>query len=299
MAIDFVWHCHMGRDSGAPEKPSQSAALLMAGGVGQIPHSVCAVGEPWEPHGLPVRMIKRAKQMEPGVFGVLRPVLLLPEGINERLSAAELQSVIAHERCHIRRRDNSATAIHMFVEAIFWFHPLVWWIKARLIHEQERACDEEVLTRGVDPQVYAESILKICKLYVDSPLACVAGIAGSNLKHRIENIMRCRIGLRLGFARATLLTLGAIVALVSPVVVGMVQARVARPEVQLPSIAIPPLNFIREQARAQASPEHWRRRKVGVPAANSLLRSSRRRSRKQCRQRLFTEPGKSKTQPMS
>jgi len=205
-------------------------------------------------HGLPVRMIKHAKQMEPGVFGVFRPVLILPEGITERLSTAELQSVIAHERCHIRRCDNSATAVHMFVETIFWFHPLVWWIKARLIDEQERACDEEVLARGVDPQVYAESILKICKLYVDSPLACVAGIAGSNLKHRIENIMRCRIGLRLGFARATLITLGAIVALVSPVVVGMVQARVARPEAQLPSIAIPPFNFIGEPgARARIS----------------------------------------------
>ena len=120
------------------------------------------------------------------MFGIFRPVLLLPEGITDRLSPAQLQAVLAHELCHVRRRDNLAAAIHMFVEALFWFHPLVWWIKARLIEEQERACDEEVLRLGGDPQVYAESILKICEFYLTSPLICVSGITGSNLKKRIE-----------------------------------------------------------------------------------------------------------------
>ena len=44
----------------------------------------------------------------------------------------------------------------MLVEAMFWFHPLVWWIGARLVEERERACDEEVLILGSEPQVYAE-----------------------------------------------------------------------------------------------------------------------------------------------
>jgi bla regulator protein BlaR1 len=60
---------------------------------------------------LPVRLIENGK-MEPGVFGVFRPVLLLPKGITERLSADELQSVIAHELCHVERHDNMTIAIH-------------------------------------------------------------------------------------------------------------------------------------------------------------------------------------------
>jgi beta-lactamase regulating signal transducer with metallopeptidase domain len=64
--------------------------------------------------------------LEPGIFGIARPVLVWPEGISEHLDDAHLQAIVAHEVCHVRRRDNLAAAIHMLVEAIFWFHPLMW-----------------------------------------------------------------------------------------------------------------------------------------------------------------------------
>jgi bla regulator protein BlaR1 len=48
----------------------------------------------------------------------------------------------------------------MMAKAIFWFHPLVWWIGARLVEERERGCDEEVLRLGSEPLVYATAILK-------------------------------------------------------------------------------------------------------------------------------------------
>ena len=164
------------------------------------------------------------------MFGIFRPVLLLPAGITERLSPAQLQCVIDHELCHVRRRDNLAAAIHMLVESLFWFHPLVWWIKVRLIDEQERACDESVLGLVGNPQVYAESILKICEFYLTSPLICVSGITGSNLKKRIENIMKNRIGLRLSFSRIALLSVAAIAALAGPVAIGLLHAPEARAE---------------------------------------------------------------------
>jgi bla regulator protein blaR1 len=64
--------------------------------------------------------------MEPGILGIFRPVLYLPAGIADRLSDAQLDALLKHELCHVRRRDNLAAALHMLVEAIFWFHPLVW-----------------------------------------------------------------------------------------------------------------------------------------------------------------------------
>jgi hypothetical protein len=164
-------------------------------------------------------------RFEPGVFGIFRPVLLLPEDIAHRLSPAQLQAVLAHELCHARRRDNLAMAIHMSVEALFWFHPLVWFIKARLIEEQERACDEEVLRRGGDPEVYAESILKICEFYLTSPLICVAGITGSHLKKRIEDIMENRVALQLSLGRALLLAAAAIAALAGPIIIGIANVK--------------------------------------------------------------------------
>ena len=77
--------------------------------------------------------------LEPGVFGIFRPVLLVPEGITDRLSPEQLRAILAHELCHVRRHDNLLAAFHMAIQAVFWFHPLVWWIGARLIEERERA----------------------------------------------------------------------------------------------------------------------------------------------------------------
>ena len=149
----------------------------------------------------PVEVRSSPGLLEPGVVGLLRPILLLPAGIVERLTPPQLEAVLAHELCHVRRRDNLSAAIHMIVEAVFWFHPLVWWIGARLVEERERACDEEVLQLGSEPHVYAEAILNVCKLYVESPLVCVSGVTGSNLKKRIEAIMANRIAPDLNFAR--------------------------------------------------------------------------------------------------
>ena len=162
--------------------------------------------------------------LEPGVVGVWRPVLLVPAGIEQQLSAAQLQAVLEHEFCHIQRRDNLTSAIHMIVEAVFWFHPLVWWVGARLVDERERACDERVLRVCGEPQTYAESILNVCKLYVESPLACVSGVTGSDLKRRIAAIMVNRVGLPLNFARKVALTTAAVLAVAVPLVAGMLTA---------------------------------------------------------------------------
>src|SRR5678815_3368799 len=96
-----------------------------------------------------------------------------------------IEAILAHEVAHVHRRDNLAAMVHMAVEALCWFHPLVWWIGARLIDERERACDEDVLGRGSAAEVYAESILKTCRFSIESPLRCVAGVTGADLKRRI------------------------------------------------------------------------------------------------------------------
>jgi bla regulator protein blaR1 len=159
--------------------------------------------------------------LEPGILGILHSVLLLPAGIADRLSDAQLEAIIRHELCHVGRRDNLAAALHMVVEALFWFHPLVWWLGARLVDERERACDEEVLRLGSDPETYAESILKICEFYLESPLLCAAGVTGSNLKKRIEAIMHYHTPLNLNFARKLVLSSAAFLALAIPIAFGL------------------------------------------------------------------------------
>jgi bla regulator protein BlaR1 len=165
----------------------------------------------------------RERGLEPGVFGLWDPVVLVPAGITDRLSPEQFDAVLAHECCHARRRDNLAAAVHMSVEALFWFHPLVWWLGSRMMQERERACDEEVLRRTNDPEVYANGILNVCKFYLESPLRCVAGITGSNLKQRIEEIMSRRIARELNWARTAVLAVAGSAAVLGPIGFGLLR----------------------------------------------------------------------------
>jgi uncharacterized protein (TIGR03435 family) len=191
---------------------------------------------------VPVR--STALHLEPGIFGILRPILLLPDGITDRLTAQQLTAILTHEMCHVRRRDNLTSVLHMAVQSIFWFHPLVWWIGARLIEERERACDEEVLSLGNPSRVYAEGMLNVCKFYLESPVPCVSGVTGGELRKRIEEIMSNRIALRLPAAKKLLLAAAGFATIAGPLVIGLLQAPLGWAQtVSIPPDANPPLTF--------------------------------------------------------
>ena len=172
------------------------------------------------PLQLPIHVLSSPARLEPGVFGIFRPVLLLPENIRDRLTPAQFHAILAHELTHLRRRDNLAAAIHMLVEAIFWFHPLVWWIEHRMVEERERACDEAVLRATGKPEAYASGILEVCRLYLESPLTCVAGVTGSDLKRRITAIMHNPAARKLSIAGTLLLASAALVTVAVPILIG-------------------------------------------------------------------------------
>jgi uncharacterized protein (TIGR03435 family) len=191
-----------------------------------------------------VHVVSSDTQMEPGVFGVRAPVLVWPRGIDERLTEAQIDAIVLHEIAHVRRRDNLTSALHMIVQAIFWFHPLTWWVGARLIDERERACDEEVIRAGSEPHVYAESILKTCQYFIESPVACVAGVTGSDLKARIEQIMKHDTQVvALTFATRVLLGAAVISAIAIPVAIGVITsprlaAQVVQPAANAPTFDV-------------------------------------------------------------
>jgi bla regulator protein blaR1 len=174
------------------------------------------------PAGIEVRTAPT--MLEPGVTGLRRPVILLPIGIDSYLTAGQLAAVLAHEVCHARRRDNLTATMHMLVEAVFWFHPLVWWIGARLVATREQACDEHVVAETAEPIAYAEGILSVCRRYVEAPHMAVAGVGSADVKARIEAILANRMGLRLTVWRGLLLAMAAVLSLGVPLVTGAIEA---------------------------------------------------------------------------
>jgi beta-lactamase regulating signal transducer with metallopeptidase domain len=176
----------------------------------------------------PIPVRTSAVMQEPAVAGIVRPVLLVPDGIEGWLSIEQLRAVLAHERCHVKRRDNLKAALHMVVESLFWFHPLVWWLEKRLIAERERACDEEVLVEGINAKDYAEGIVRVCQNYLESPLRCAAGVGGGNLTSRIEAILNPPRQMRLSALQAILLSGIATAVVAEPIVSGHLAAPLAQ-----------------------------------------------------------------------
>ena len=136
------------------------------------------------------------------------------------VTEAHIESIVEHELCHVRRRDNLTAMVHMLVESLFWFHPFVWWIGGRLVEDRERACDEAVVESGRERRVYAESILKVCEFCVESPLPCVPGVSGADLKRRIAMIMSHRAVRPIGVGRKLLLVATCCLAITAPMVSG-------------------------------------------------------------------------------
>lgn len=171
---------------------------------------------------LPAPVYVTSSDLAPGVFGVFRPVVILPRTVTSELNQEQLRTVLAHEVCHIERGDNLTAAIHRCVEVLFWFHPLVWRIGANLLHEREAACDESVIEEGHERVVYAQSILNVCRLTVAAQSATVAASTGGDLKQRVSSIVSKQLAQPIGQGRFTVLFMAATLVYFVPFASGVI-----------------------------------------------------------------------------
>lgn len=175
-----------------------------------------------------VPLVVSAHITEPGVCGVWRPVIALPEGITAHLSDAELETVFLHELVHVRRWDNLASNLQMLLCCAFWFHPLVWWLDRRLLAERERACDESVVEFTGSSKIYASGILKVCRFCVGAKVAGISGTAGANIRERIEQIMSPPRSTRLTVRQQVLVSLTAVLLIIFSVAGGLLSREVVK-----------------------------------------------------------------------
>jgi beta-lactamase regulating signal transducer with metallopeptidase domain/outer membrane translocation and assembly module TamA len=146
-----------------------------------------------------VRLLVSNSRLGPAVLGFFRPTILLPECIVAGRSADELEPLLAHELIHVRRGDLGVGILQVLAQAVWWFHPLVWFAGRRLSREAERCCDEEVIgSLKCDPARYARSLLDVLELkQLLVAVPAVPGVRPVELTaQRLERIMSLGQGCR-------------------------------------------------------------------------------------------------------
>lgn len=170
----------------------------------------------------------------PAAVGWPRAVVVLPADFDARFSEKERGLVIEHERRHIARGDLHAQMIAEALRALLWFHPLVHWAAVRFRHDQELACDADVIARRpADSATYARALAGAAGLRLP-PVATAWGFSHP-LKERLamlqlppRSLARQRVGL-------------AMIALVTVLASGLVWASLAR------EAATPPAGIVHQR----------------------------------------------------
>jgi Zn-dependent protease with chaperone function len=121
------------------------------------------IQEIFEKHGTgrPICLAVSEQVKVPAAIGFWKPAIVLPAWTLRELAPNELQPVLIHELTHLRRRDDWTNLLQKLARAIFFFHPAVWWIDARLSLEREMACDDTVLAITGNPRAYAGCLIEL------------------------------------------------------------------------------------------------------------------------------------------
>jgi GWxTD domain-containing protein len=184
----------------------------------------------------------------PVTVGWFHPVVMLPDDW-EHWSPAQLDAVLLHEQEHARRRDPLIQWLALLNRAVFWFHPLAWWLERRLAALAEDACDAAVLARGHQPAEYCEYLLSLARTVTGAGARVEivgAAMPGAFLPQRIRRILKASPESQITRRRLAWALLTCVAVSVAVTAATLVPARARAGETVLP-----------QSAGGQTLPEHW------------------------------------------
>ena len=128
----------------------------------------------------------------PAVFGLIKPLLLIPEGILTRSDEKDLRNILLHELTHLKRKDILINCVISLVQVFHWFNPVIGYAFKIMRTDREMACDEYVLSslEEEDRKSYAGTILSLMAMQAGP--RCVPGLAAmvESRKSSIERLKR-------------------------------------------------------------------------------------------------------------
>lgn len=156
----------------------------------------------------------------PAVCGVVRPVILIPELLEKKLSPQQLRAVFLHELAHVKRGDAWFNSLQTLLQIAYWWHPLLWFGNAHIRRLREQATDELVMvTMQSEADVYPGTLIEVAKSALRRPFLALSLIgileSRSALKQRIHILLNNRTpaSAKIGWSGLSVLALAALVLL--------------------------------------------------------------------------------------
>lgn len=139
-----------------------------------------------------IPVLESALTRSPLTIGYLKPLILFPIGVINHLSEREVEAILAHELAHILRRDYLFNILQSIVEALFYYHPAVWWLSAQLRSERESACDEQAIEWCGSKLNYAKALVTMQEMafYPTTPALAFSGQRQSQFLRRMQRLFK-------------------------------------------------------------------------------------------------------------
>jgi len=137
-----------------------------------------------------VQLLESALIKVPMIVGYLKPMILLPIGTVNALSAAEVEAILAHELAHIRRHDYLVNLIQSIIDVLFFYHPAVWWMSSTVRAERENCCDDLALSVTGNSLIIAKALANLEAIRLSTPHLSLAFVGQKNqLLNRISRLL--------------------------------------------------------------------------------------------------------------
>lgn len=143
------------------------------------------------PNGRMPALLESDAVVVPFATGVLAPIIVVPACASERLSAAALRTMLAHELAHVLRRDPSWRVALVALERVLFFQPLLRLARRGVEHDAEYLCDAWAATRTAAPLELARCLTEIAGWGHSRRLALAATMAEprSILRRRVLRLL--------------------------------------------------------------------------------------------------------------
>jgi beta-lactamase regulating signal transducer with metallopeptidase domain/protein involved in polysaccharide export with SLBB domain len=124
----------------------------------------------------------------PLLVGIVRPMILLPPSVIAECSPDQMEMILIHELAHVRRWDNLINLGQRLIEALLFFHPVIWWFSSWVRLTREECCDSVVVAHTGAPQAYAETLAGLAMPGIMARQTAMA-MTDTHLSIRIRHIL--------------------------------------------------------------------------------------------------------------